>query len=268
MDMTNEKELITRARAGERAALDELVNGVKDLAYNLALRMLGSPADAQDATQEILIRVVTNLDSFRGDSAFRTWVYRVASNHLLKTRVRAAETRFDSLEGVGAFLAEGVAEDRPPLDDGVLVNEAKLVCTNAMTLALDRDHRLAFILGEVLELPSEEAAAVLEISDEAFRKRLSRARSRIAEFTKKTCGLVDPARPCRCAKQASRAVANGYLSREKMTWSNQAVKAPARELPIDVDGLTRAVAVMRSHPEYAAPESIIDGLKGLLATLR
>jgi RNA polymerase sigma factor (sigma-70 family) len=266
--MTREKELVARARTGDRTALDELVNSVKDLAYNLALRMLGSPADAQDATQEILIRVVTNLDSFRGESAFRTWVYRVASNHLLKTRVRAAETRFDSLDGVGAFLAEGIAEDRPPLEDGVLVNEAKLVCTNAMTLALDRDHRLAFILGEVLDLPSEEAAQVLEISDDAFRKRLSRARSRIAEFTNRICGLVDESKPCRCAKQAARAVANGYLSRDKATWCKQPVKTPAKELPIDVDGLTRAVAVLRSHPEYSAPESIIDGLKGILATVR
>lgn len=264
MVMSTEAELISRARAGEREALDALVASVKDLAYNLAARMLGSPADAEDATQEILIRIVTNLDSFRGESSFRTWVYRVASNQLLKTRVRAAETRFDSLEGVGAFLAEGVAEDRPPLEDAVLVNEAKLVCTSAMTMGLDRDHRLAFILGEVLDLPSEEAAAVLDIAPEAFRKRLSRARSRIGEFTKKTCGLVDPANPCRCEKQATRAVSKGYLVREKLTWGSQKVIAEPRPIGAVIDDLTGAVAVLRSHPTYGAPESIVDGLKSLL----
>jgi RNA polymerase sigma factor (sigma-70 family) len=203
MDMAKEQELIARARGGDRGALAELVSTVRDLVYNLSIRMLGSPSDAEDATQEILIRCVTNLDAFRGESSFRTWVYRVASNQLLKTRKRAAETRFDSFEAMGEFLEEGIAEDRPALEDQQLVHEAKLICTSQMVLRLDRDHRLAFILGEVLELSSDEGAAVLEIAPEAFRKRLSRARTRMAEFTRGICGLVDESKPCRCAPRAS-----------------------------------------------------------------
>ena len=80
--------LVARARSGDRRALDQLLREMKDLIYNLAIRMLGSPADAEDASQEILIRLVTGLDAFRGDSSFRTWVYRVASNQLLTTRKR------------------------------------------------------------------------------------------------------------------------------------------------------------------------------------
>jgi RNA polymerase sigma factor (sigma-70 family) len=79
-------ELAAAAQAGSREALDGLVRAVQRPIYNLALRMLQRPADAEDATQEILIKLVTYLAQFRGESAFSTWIYRVASSHLLNQR--------------------------------------------------------------------------------------------------------------------------------------------------------------------------------------
>ena len=80
----NEKEqmetqkLVRLAAEGDKGALEQLLTGVQDLAFNLSLRMLGTIHDAEDASQEILIRVMTNLASFRGESAFTTWVFRIA----------------------------------------------------------------------------------------------------------------------------------------------------------------------------------------------
>jgi RNA polymerase sigma factor (sigma-70 family) len=264
--VTREEELVIRAQGGDRAALGELLGTIRDLVYNLAIRMLGSPADAEDASQEILVRLVTHLGSFRGESAFRTWVYRVASNHLLTTRARLAETRFESFEAMEDYLRHGIAEDRAPLEDELLVKEAKLVCTSGMLLRLDRDHRLAFILGEILELSSEEGAAVLEIAPEAFRKRLSRARERIAEFMKGICGLFDEANPCRCAKQAACASANGHLSRDTVRLASHRALQDAKQEHVDeVEEIRQAAAIFRGHPRYASPDSLVDGLRHLLA---
>ena len=83
--------LVARAQEGDRAALETVIASMRDRIYNLALRMLWHPADAEDATQEILVRLVTHLGSFRGESTFSTWAYRVASNYLLTTRKRRAE---------------------------------------------------------------------------------------------------------------------------------------------------------------------------------
>src|SRR5437762_1736338 len=113
--MTQEEQWIAAARSGDQAALGQLIGMCKGLIYNLAIRMLGDPTDAEDATQEILIRVVTGLATFRGDSAFKTWVYRVASNHLLTARKRRAEQMHESLDALGQQLAEGVADGDPPL---------------------------------------------------------------------------------------------------------------------------------------------------------
>src|SRR5574337_43308 len=137
-------ELVARARGGDRRALDQLVREMNDLVFRLAARMLGDAHDAEDATQEILIKLVTAPDSFRGDSALRTWVYRVAANHLLSARGRRAKNLVESFEELSARLDAGLASDAPAAEDQLVIEEAKLICTSMMLQALDRDHRLAF----------------------------------------------------------------------------------------------------------------------------
>jgi RNA polymerase sigma factor (sigma-70 family) len=76
-------EEVAKAQEGDRDALEHVIQSIHSKVYLLALRMLWHPEDAKDATQDILVRVVTHLSTFRGDSAFFTWVYRIAANHLL-----------------------------------------------------------------------------------------------------------------------------------------------------------------------------------------
>jgi RNA polymerase sigma factor (sigma-70 family) len=257
--------LIDRARGGDRDALGQLVAATKDMVFNLAIRMLGSPSDAEDATQEILIRIVTHLGSFRGESAFRTWAYRVASNHLLTTRKRGAELRADSLDALGERLADNLAAGDPAVDDQLMVREAKLICTSTMLACLDRDHRLAFILGEIFELAGDEAATILDIAPDAFRKRLSRARARMDEFMAKQCGLVNAASACRCAKQAGHAVKVGHLDAKQLAWNALGCRSERRpERIADLDTVGNAIAVFRSHPEFIAPERLVAGVKRAL----
>src|SRR5947209_17173733 len=81
-----DRVLVLRAKSGDRDALEELVGRHQAWIYNIALRMLYHPQDAEDATQEILVKAVTALSSFEGRSSFRTWLYRIAVNHLLNVR--------------------------------------------------------------------------------------------------------------------------------------------------------------------------------------
>ncbi len=76
---TNEElqALVSRATAGDKNALETLVAGVQDMVFNLSLRMLGTFADAENATQDILLKMITHLSSFRGDSSFTTWIFRI-----------------------------------------------------------------------------------------------------------------------------------------------------------------------------------------------
>ena len=83
-NMTNEEllGLIGKATAGDKESLETVILSVQDLVFNLSLRMLGTFPDAEDATQDILLKIMTHLSSFKGESAFSTWVFRIATNHL------------------------------------------------------------------------------------------------------------------------------------------------------------------------------------------
>ena len=136
--------LVLRARAGDRQALEELIQRHESWIYNIAVRMLYHPQDAEDATQEILLKALTRLSSFEGRSSFRTWLYRIVVNHVLNMKRGRAE------QAVISFSAYGQAiEDTPDLDlpdpkymsadANLLVTEAKIACTTGMLLCLDRE---------------------------------------------------------------------------------------------------------------------------------
>ena len=81
-----DRALVLRAKSGDRAALEALVGRHQAWIYNIAVRMLYHPQDAEDATQEILVKALTALSSYEGRSSFRTWLYRIAVNHVLNTK--------------------------------------------------------------------------------------------------------------------------------------------------------------------------------------
>src|SRR2546425_12077516 len=87
----DDRALVERAAAGERQALEDLVRRHQAWIYNIAIRMLAHPQDAEDATQEILIKTLTRLSSFEGRSSFRTWLYRIVVNHVLNAKRGRAE---------------------------------------------------------------------------------------------------------------------------------------------------------------------------------
>lgn len=189
--------LAVAAAAGEPDALEALLGRYRGWIHNLALRMLWDARDADDATQEILLKIATRLATFRGDSAVRTWVWRVAANHLLSRRRGRVEEVVHDFDCYANALAALPDEDEPGPEERLLVQEAKVGCTMGMLLCLDREQRLAFVLGEILGATDAEGADALGTKPDGFRQRLSRARRQLQAFLKGRCGLVDPANPCR-----------------------------------------------------------------------
>jgi RNA polymerase sigma factor (sigma-70 family) len=264
--------LVAQAQDGDRAALEAVIVGVRDRIYNLALRMLWHPADAEDATQEILVRLVTHLGSFRGESAFTTWVYRVASNYLLTTRKRRAEREELTFERFAEQLDEGLAPDVPSpaaeIEQRLLVEEVKLGCSQGMLLCLDRDHRLAYILGEVFGVTSQEAAEIVGIGPVAFRKRLSRARARLHAFMERKCGLVNAGNPCRCVRRVDHAVRVGRVDPDHLLFATHPLRrepdAVTREVVREMEQLHSAADLLRGHPDYAATGKATEVIRGVL----
>lgn len=250
---------VEAARAGDRDALEDMVRAVQDDVYRLSLRMTGCTEDARDACQEILIKVVTRLSSFRGESSVRTWAYQIAVRHLLDRKKSRVEALAMGFERFGEDLLDGLA-DPEGTPDPVMVEEVKLGCTLAMLTCLDREHRLAFVLADVFDLPSERAAELCGIAEDAYRQRLSRARRSLETFTGSFCGLVSEDAPCRCDKRVARAEALGRIERGRPRLAH----AGARQATHEMESLYGAAQLMRSHPAYAAPVDFLDGVRAVL----
>jgi RNA polymerase sigma factor (sigma-70 family) len=264
-----EVDLVARAIDGDKAALEKVIRLLQDPLYRLALRMVRRPSDAEDATQEILIRVITRLAAWRGEAKLTTWAYRIAVNYLLNLRRDSStEHTWLSFDEFRDRLADGLAEaDYRGPEAQVLANEVRLSCTQAMLQCLERHERIAFVLGEIFELTSADAAWILDTTPAAFRKRLERARTRIRGFMESTCGLVNPNALCRCARRIQPAIALGRIDPRRPAFVTHPVSASGRDVAqaaAQLATLHSAAAVLRSHPDYAAPQSRIDAIVALL----
>jgi RNA polymerase sigma factor (sigma-70 family) len=265
-------ELVRTAASGDQPAARAVLDAIADDVYELALRMLGHPADAEDAAQEILIIVLTHLGSFRFESAFTTWVFRIAASHVGKVRRGRRETiTFETLD---ERLRTGLREEPsqgPDPEEAALAAELRLRCTEAMLLSLDRELRIAHVLGDIFALPGELCAEILEVDHATFRKRLSRSRQRLSEFLQSWCGVFDAKNPCRCGGQVDAAVERGLLAPEDL-YLTKARKRPAKAVldraAEEVGDLIRVAEVLRGPSSYAAPEQMVKGLRELLESQR
>jgi len=253
-DLKKTEQLVSEAVNGSRDALEEIVRRIQGPVYSLALRMLLHPADAEDAAQEILTAVITNLRGYRFEGPFRAWVMRIAANKLKAVRKSSMEKRIASVENLDEIMdrVESLGWFSQPLEapESYLETEMRSVCTHAMLFALDRAHRLAFILGVVMEVSSQEGAEILDITPAAYRKRLSRARSRIIEFMGKHCGLFDNSNHCHCSGIVAAHMEQGWIDPDKQLFvaetesvgSATTLKHYLKEL----DELERLSAIYRS----------------------
>ncbi|HKE84136.1 MAG TPA: RNA polymerase sigma factor [Vicinamibacterales bacterium] len=215
--------LARRAIDGDRDALDLIVKDLQGDIYGLALRMLWNREDAEDATQEILVRVVTRLSQFDFRSTLKTWVYRIAVNHILDVKKSPVERMELTFERFGRDLADGLSSEGPGnAERSLLTEEVKVGCTIGMLQCLDRPHRLAYILGEIFELPGPEGADALGIPEELFRKRLQHARAAITSFTRVHCGLASDTAACSCNRRVPAALRAGRVREDALYFAREA----------------------------------------------
>jgi RNA polymerase sigma factor (sigma-70 family) len=254
--------LARAAGDGDSAALEQIITAVREDVYRLALRMLWHPDDAEDATQEALIRIMTRIGSYRGEAAFRTWAYRVAANHILNWRQSRVEQESLNFRRYGEQLTEGLTDpDTIRPDAGLLVEEVKLGCTLGMLLCLDRDHRLAYVLSDVFDVPSSDAAYICDTTAAAFRKRASRARAQLRHFVGHHCGLVSEAAPCRCDRRVKAAIQNARVQTDDLHFAGGVDPGAAIS---EMEQLHDLASLMRNHPEYQAPEAVTTAIRSVI----
>jgi RNA polymerase sigma factor (sigma-70 family) len=224
---TDEKDeqLIDLALGGNKEALEKLIYRHQAWIYNIALRMVFYPQEAEDITQEVLIKIITKLSSFRKESAFRTWAYRIVINQVLNMKKSMGEKKHsDNFDEYWKNIENTPDSDLPlqenyKVEMSTLVNEVKVSCMSGMLLCLDREQRLVFILGGIFQVTDKVGAEIMDTTRDNFRQKLSRARKQLFNFMNNRCGLVDKKNPCSCEKKTKALIDCGYVNPEKMLFN-------------------------------------------------
>ena len=173
----SELALVERVRRGDLAAFEEVYRAHAGRLYSVACRMLGNPADAEDLLQEIFLAAHRKLDSFRGESALGTWLYRLATNLCLDyLRSRAAK----------AGQLTGALDDEPGLQDmasrGLADRTVTKMDLERALAQLPEGCRAAFILHDVEGLEHREVAQALGIAEGTSKSQVHKARAKIREY--------------------------------------------------------------------------------------
>ncbi len=190
----NEKELIDRMQAGEVAAVDELATTYGPRIHQLAFLYLKNWEDAEEVTQDVLLKVHRKIGLFRGDSALSSWIYRITFNTAM-SRLRTSrfsrphEVQPPEPSGDHMGLSNEPADWTALADDGVLRTEMRERLIGALG-HLPAVYRFAVILRDIQGLSTEEASAVLHVKPQTLKSRLHRGRLILREHMAEFAGAL------------------------------------------------------------------------------
>ena len=190
-----EAKLIERIQQRDEHAFTELMRAYQGRVYGLSLRMLGNSAEAEEVAQEVFIQVFKSIGTFRGESKFSTWIYRVAINHC-KNRVKYLKVRHskkqDELEAIAERTNLGDARranvgqiERP--DEALAGRQVERIVQDAIA-QIDPTFRECLILRDVEELSYEEIEAITGLALGTVKSRISRARAQLRELVEQKLG--------------------------------------------------------------------------------
>ena len=266
-----DNELISQALTGDKTSLETLLNRHQPWIYNLAFRMVMVHQDAQDVTQEVLIKIMTKLSTFDPSRAsFRTWLYRVVVNHILNMKTRGYEAAINDIEDYYSFVDKVPDQDlENSPENKMVVEDIGIGCVMGVMLCLERKLRVAFLLAIGFNVSDAQGSEIMEVSRDGFRKLLSRARQKLHNYMNGNCSLMNPDARCHCRKKAKGFMSSGAYGPDRLTFVQKngpklkdIIDAKIGEFSREVYG--DYIRLLREHPFYRAPE-ITDWLKERVA---
>lgn len=204
--VSDDSELVSRAKAGDFGAFEALVNRHERRLYGVAMNILRRPQDAEDVVQSAFLGALENLETFRGESSFATWISRIATYAAIKVLRKRKGLPVNRLDAPAAETEDGliqhpdfIADWREGPEQIAERKETRRILEEAID-ALPEKHRLVFALRDVAEMSVKETAETLGITEANVKVRLLRARLALREMLNKRFG--DENRPLKAHRHA------------------------------------------------------------------
>ena len=174
-----EKFLLEKAKSGDIAAFEQLVESYQKKIFNIALRMLGNYDDAGDLTQEVLIRIYRSIRSFKEQSSFSTWIYRITTNVCLdeirKRKNRKVVSLDEEIKLDDGDMKRQIESGGPTPEESAETEDLKKIVNDAIE-KLNEEHRVVIVLRDIQGLTYEEISDVLKLPEGTVKTRINRAR--------------------------------------------------------------------------------------------
>ncbi len=183
--------MVRRLKKRDERAFAEMVGLYQSRVFAVVYRMLGDRAEAEDVAQEVFVTVFKSVDRFRGEAAFSTWLFRIATNHArnrIKYHSRRHRKKQESIDESYEVEFTRTLSDRQARPDAVAEAMQTEVAIQEALRALDDSHREVIVLRDLERLPYHEIAAVLNVAEGTVKSRLFRARAALRQELIKRCG--------------------------------------------------------------------------------
>ena len=269
MNQQETNRLIDLALDGNAEGLEQLLASVQDMIFNLSLRMLGTVPDAEDAAQDILVRIMTSLSTFRKESSFQTWVYRIATNYLINYKKSMFAKQPLDFEFYGNDIKYAAVDETEQLVDEMtretMAEELKMSCTNVMLQCLDAESRWIFVLGTMFKVDSKIAGEILDMTAENYRQRLSRIRRKVGDFLAEYCGLSGSG-CCSCKKRVGYAISQHRINPERPDFLQLKPinKGTMSEFKNEMEKLDELSLLFEELPDYQSPAAVKERISALI----
>lgn len=258
---------INQALNGSEKALGQIIANMEESVFNLSLRMLGRIEDAEDAKQDILIKVITNLFSYKGESSFSTWVYRIAVNHLLNEKNKQFVKQPLSFEIFGNDIDKYLmspAVQTSQAEKDILSEKLKISCTNVLLQCLAPLDRLVFILGTMFHVYSKTGAEITALSADNFRQRLCRSKKVMSSFLSEYCEHGGGEK-CKCTNRVNYAIGQHRIDLT-LPYSSSLVPRTVSDSKIAMENIDAATALYSSLVKHSSKKQAKDFLIGIIKT--
>ncbi len=182
-----EKNLLERAKSGDIAAFEQLIESYQRKIFNIAFRMLGNYDDAGDLTQEVLIRIYKSIRSFKEQSSFSTWIYRITTNvcldELRKRKNKKVVSLDDEIRLEDGEMKRQIESGDPSPEETVETEELKKFVDDSIA-QLSEEHRMVIVLRDIQGFSYEEIAEIIKCPAGTVKSRINRARQALKNILK------------------------------------------------------------------------------------
>lgn len=243
---------------------DRLYRDNHEKVHKLALGLTGNGQDAEEITQEAFFRAFRSYDTFREESSFFTWIYRIAlnvANDYLKQR---AKFPVQALTEDLGFSLDDIIDPDPANDPEteLLASQARVKCLHAMTECLPAEQRKVFCLAITLGLPHKLVAEILDCTVSSVKTTLHRAKQRWFGYMEDRCQLIKESNPCNCRQWVRFGLAQGWISREALTNLSPSTTVQSKEEVTELKALRDIYQdLYRETADGSFAQRVKDGIR-------